>query len=234
VASRSNTSLTSINPTSEAVPYTVEDIGALKDAMGWLLNYTASGLPASSSPLYMLWNRQGLSDSAWSIEAYRTLKNMLAFVLWFFSDNNFGNPALSDANSLTADETWSFLPDMYRTTASLCTPYVRLNVNQGMFALYIALELIPLLFCWAAIYWLWVMRDEFMETTSFPSIDLQIRTQLLGLDRLEGYLLRHGGDSAILSHARDVRIHQKRSIHVASDVILRTLELGRIETHASS
>jgi hypothetical protein len=136
------------------------DIDGLNIALNWLLNYTAAGLPAVSSIVYLFWNAPpGLGVHDWSVDAYQSLKSLLAFPIWEFSANNYGDPFEED------------LPPEFHTSASVCEPYDRIVINSGMFIAYLILQSIVLAFFWGVIIWRWIGHYTVPELSSYPLID---------------------------------------------------------------
>lgn len=129
----------------------------------------------------MFWNKSpGQSEYDWGIDAYQTLKSTLAFVLWEFSANNFGDPQLSAPNSPYPNGEVTFLPAEFHTSASACKPFTHIAVDRRMFGLYIALQSLPIIFCWMVL--LWRIWNGFSkgQISSFPLIDFFFKAQLAG------------------------------------------------------
>ncbi|TKA78168.1 hypothetical protein B0A55_03897 [Friedmanniomyces simplex] len=137
------------------------NITALRLAVGWLLNYTAAGLPAESSLNF------------WFC--------LLAFILWEFCTNNNENPALS------AEQTGGQpnLPAAFQTTASLSEPYTRFVLNRAAFITYLSLEAFALAFCWAMFIWQCVQGKHLPEISSYPQVDFANAVQLHARENME-------------------------------------------------
>jgi hypothetical protein len=136
------------------------DLDGLDIALHWLLNYTAQGLPAVSSISYLFWeapSKLGYHD--WSIVAYQSLKSLVAFPIWEFSRNNFGDPRLEP------------LPDEFKISASLCRPYYKLILNPWLFAAYLVLQSAVIMCCCVVIVWRLVCRIVIAELSSYPLVD---------------------------------------------------------------
>ena len=124
------------------------NLTALHRAVGWLLNYTASGLPAESSINFWFWFDPSRTYSAiWEANAYTTLQSLLAFIFWEFCTNNNGNPAVvAEENGGQPD-----LPAVFQTTASISVPYTRFVLSRGAFITYLILQSSALALCWSVI-----------------------------------------------------------------------------------
>ncbi|KAI3578616.1 hypothetical protein IWW34DRAFT_911570, partial [Fusarium oxysporum f. sp. albedinis] len=153
--------------TKEARPRV--DIQALSLAVGWLLNFTAANLPVQSSVAFGFWIAgSDAYQTFWKADAYRMLKSIVAFILWEFTANNNGNPAVANAepNGHTPD-----LPAEFHVTASICQPYTRFIINRGSFTAYMVLQSVALIFCWMVILWGFKVRKKIPATSSFPLVD---------------------------------------------------------------
>jgi hypothetical protein len=136
------------------------DLNGLDIALHWLLNYTAQGLPAISSISYLFWEAPSeLAYHDWSIVAYQSLKSIIAFPIWEFSRNNFGDPRLEP------------LPDEFKISASLCRPYYKILLDSRLFVAYLVLQSTVIMCCWAVIVWRLVCRIVIAELSSYPLVD---------------------------------------------------------------
>lgn len=144
------------------------NITGLQMAMGWLLNYTASGLPIESSLNFWFWfDPSGTYDSIWQANTYTTLKSTLSFIIWEFCTNNNQNP------NVKPEQTGGqpLLSEAFQTTASLCQPYTRFVLNRAAFISYLVLECLALGFCWSVLVWRFVSGDQDLVVSSYPLID---------------------------------------------------------------
>lgn len=150
------------------------NITALHLAVGWLLNYTASGLPAESSINFWFWFApSGTYNSFWESNAYTTLQSMLAFILWEFSINNNENPALLSEQSGQRPS----LPSVFQTTASICQPYTKFVLNGATFVTYIVLESLALVFCWVVVFWQYFSCHSHPKLSAYPLVDFASKLQ---------------------------------------------------------
>jgi hypothetical protein len=67
---RRNNSIISASDLTEPVPSPLIDMKDFRTALGWLLNYTAAGLPPQPSITFQFWNRNAdLSEHDWHVVA---------------------------------------------------------------------------------------------------------------------------------------------------------------------
>jgi hypothetical protein len=177
--------------------------------MAWLLDYTSAKLPPISSIAFLFWNSQmQLSSNFWSTDIYTALKSLLAFVLWEFNVNNYGNPIMrqSPLQEIT------YLPPEFSTTASICNTYVKVVVDPNMFAAYLILQLVVLLFVWANLIIIWLSRSMLPEISSYRLIDFaskavekNVPDRRTGLDeKLES--MTNSGDDRVRKELKDVKV----------------------------
>lgn len=153
------------------------DVEALSLAVGWLLNYTAAHLPEQSSVVFGFWETGPASYHAiWQASAYNLLKSTLAFLLWEFTPNNNGNPAVANAesNNQTPD-----LPAEFHAKASVCQPFIRFVINEASFIVYSVLHSVALLFCWSVVLMGYWHRARLPVTTSLPLVDFAAKLRCM-------------------------------------------------------
>ncbi len=120
IASRANFSILSLTELGEPSLILDTDIPAYKSALDWLLDFNASGIPATTSIAERFWTAQDqLSNQYWSGVPYQTLQSILALPFWQFNANNYGNPQLVDRTVIDSQP-----PEMY-TTASIVDPHTK-------------------------------------------------------------------------------------------------------------
>ncbi|KAI8710957.1 hypothetical protein NCS52_01524600 [Fusarium sp. LHS14.1] len=149
------------------------DVQALSLAVGWLLNYTAANLPVESSVDFGFWEiGSDAYQTIWKADAYRTLKSIIAFVLWEFTANNNGNPAVANTEpkSQTPD-----LPAEFHVMASICQPFTRFIISRASFIAYVVLQSVALVSCWIVVLWGFVINRQIPATTSFPVVDFGVK-----------------------------------------------------------
>lgn len=117
---RSNFSILSLIDIGPPSQNTAIDLPAFRSALEWLLDYNASGIPAPSSIAETFWDAQEqLTNEHWSGVPYQTMQSILAFPLWQFNENNFGNIELKSQTIVSS------LPPEFYTKASIVAPYTR-------------------------------------------------------------------------------------------------------------
>ncbi|KAK8032113.1 hypothetical protein PG990_001847 [Apiospora arundinis] len=162
------------NYTIEAIPILDLDLPAYRDALRWLLNYTDANLPPPTSIAQSFWSSQGLLEdpSAWGILA-QNFQSILVFPFWLFNANNWGN------TQIQLNATISTMPPEFYTEASLVEPYTKLRVDKGMFALFLTLQIVALLFVAGVVVWAWLGKRPARKASSFPLFDILFRAELL-------------------------------------------------------
>lgn len=176
LASRTNYTIVSVEDTSTPVLYEDVDLIAYRDALRWLLNYTAANIPAPSSIAESFWSstKQLQNPSSYGI-LKQNFQSIVAFPFWFFNSNN-------DANFNLVSNTHEILmPNQFYTTASIVEPYVMIKFNEAMFILFITLQAFAIIFIWALLFWVWLQQTSRLpEITSFPVFDVTYKTTVEG------------------------------------------------------
>ncbi|KAK6839285.1 hypothetical protein PG987_005151 [Apiospora arundinis] len=166
LASQSNHSIMGVEDMTEAVLLPPLDMSAYRISLGWLLNFTAANIPAASSiAASFAFTNDQVPDPAADGVLSRNFQSILAFPLWLFNDNNWGNTALKTKTLNT------MLPPQYYTTASVVAPYAKIGFDRTMFYLFIALQGMALLFIWAVLIWVWALSTPVPYISSFPLFD---------------------------------------------------------------
>ncbi|ORY00364.1 hypothetical protein BCR34DRAFT_494609 [Clohesyomyces aquaticus] len=207
--SKDNKTIISVSGLTTPTSIDFSEVEPLHEAFDWLLNYTAAGLPIGSSPVFLFWNRNGVSEEHdWSVTAYEALQNMLAFILWEFSINSWGNPDMHHS-AHGPDGEVAFLPQEFRTTIASARPLTKFVIDRKMFALYILFQGIPVLFCWVVMAVRVAMRMPRPKTSSFPTMDVVFKSNLAGCPISDGGQLIDGGDATFVKSLQGVRIVAK-------------------------
>jgi hypothetical protein len=185
----------------------ISDVENLKRALGWLYNYPAASLPPASSLAFEFTNTAGAeNEEDWSKAAYQTLQSSLAFVLTFFTENSWGNSQLG-AFSGNRSEGYTFLPKEYHTTASICTPTTRFVVDKRMFAIFVVLQSLPIIFAWMVLVLMLYIKLPCTKISSFHLIDFMYKARLTGSIPDE-QKMRDLDDSMIISLFKDVMVYK--------------------------
>jgi hypothetical protein len=215
---RSNNSIISVSDLLLPSLSPAINISDLQMGLGWLLNYTAAGLPPESSIAFLFWNHNAVqSEHDWAVDAYKTLQSILAFTTWFFTENNFGNPQMANPNaSFNAQEEEYFLPIQFHTTASTAKQSTRFIIEKRMFAVYVVFQALPLLFCWIVLLWRISGCLSKVETFSFPILDFLFKAE--GWERLQ----KKGDEENVASGERKFQKTDGTSLHLekAGDGVL--------------
>ncbi|KAG6354845.1 hypothetical protein INS49_003926 [Diaporthe citri] len=149
------------------------DLAAYRDSLRWLLNYTAADLPPTSSIAQSFWSAQKqLQDPAtWGIQ-FQNFQSILVFPFWLFNVNNWGN------KETHANTTVPNLPPEFSTEASIVEPYSKFRVQPAMFALFLTLQIVSLLFVGGVVVWAWITSRMPLKTSSFPLFDIAFRAEV--------------------------------------------------------
>lgn len=98
---------------------------------------------------------------------------MLAFPLWWFQPNNYGNPDLKMRDMIDT------LPKEFYTTARITRPYVKLTIDRLMFITFVILESSVLLFILAVLLYLWIATPPLPKISSYPLVDFAFKAKEL-------------------------------------------------------
>lgn len=126
------------------------------------------------------------------------------FPFWLFNSNNWGNPE-SHAN-----ETVSTLPPEFYTEASLVEPYAKIKVQPAMFALFLVLQALSLLFVGGVVGWAWLRSTMPLKTSSFPLFDIAFRAEVQS--NIEDSELNDLKDSEIIQLMKDARAVERFAV----------------------
>jgi hypothetical protein len=234
VCAASNNSILSVYGLGDPQLDLAVNMTALHRAVGWLLNYTASGLPAESSINFWFWfDPSGTYSAIWGGNAYTTLQSLLAFIFWEFCTNNNGNPAV--APEQTGGQ--PALPAAFQTTASISVPYTRFVLNRGAFIAYLILQSSALALCWSVIVWQCVSGHHHPKISSYPLIDFASKLQEKRVGEVQrplslGPLVSLESDRAIRHSLTNVEVTM--ACHNSGDIAepeAGSLLLGRIDSN---
>lgn len=190
---------------TEAIVLPPIDLAAYKMSLDWVLNFTAANIPAASSvAANFAVVDENLPDPSTDGVLSRNFQSILAFPLWFFSDNSWGNVALQSDTAATT------LPPQYRTVASIVAPYGKIEFDRTMFYIFIALQGTALLFIWIVLAWVWLCSTPLPYISSFPLFDTNFKLEMLELSQGQG-IVRQADDSHLLELVSQERVHIKRT-----------------------
>lgn len=173
-------------------------MAAYRESLRWLLNYTAADLPPPSSIAQSFWGaKTQLQDPAtWGIQ-FQHFQSILVFPFWLFNANNWGNPQ-THANTTVPN-----LPSEFYTKASIVEPYSKIKFQPAMFALFLVLQILSLLFICGVVLWAWLKSRAPLKTSSFPLFDIAFRVEVPS--STEGKDLEQLGDSEIVHLMKDAK-----------------------------
>ncbi|KAK4445479.1 hypothetical protein QBC34DRAFT_472396 [Podospora aff. communis PSN243] len=166
-----------------------------RTALSWLLDYSAANIPAPSSILEIFWdNQDNLSDPYTEGILLQNFRSILAFPIWLFNANNYGNPELN-GKVLNPG-----LPPEFYTEAAVVSPLVKLHFDGTLLKVFIVLEGIVLLTLWAGILLLFApwSSGAGLVMSSFPAMDFFFKADVVDAGGPEvvdgdGVLERAGG-----------------------------------------
>jgi len=203
ISARSNLTITGISDLTPPIPIpmTVSDVAAYKAALSWLMDYSAANIPAQSSILEIFWDNQGsLSGTYTDGILLQNFRSILAFPIWLFNANNYGNTALNKAELNVG------LPTEFYTGAAVVSPLVKLHFDSTLLKVFIVLEGVVLLTLWVALLWLfppWSSGASFF-ISSFPAFDFLFKTDVLEV--ASDSRLNNAGDAGQLKTAEESKI----------------------------
>lgn len=175
VASRLNYSISAVTDYGPAQQNSAIDIPSFRKGLAWFLDFNASATPPPSSFAEPFWSGQEqLNDPSSSSELMRLLQSMLAFPLWYFQPNNYGNPDLQPKDMIYN------LPKEFYAKAQITRPYMRITIDRGMLIAFIVLDSLVLVFIWGVLVWLWMARPALPNLSSYSLIDFAFKSKELG------------------------------------------------------
>jgi hypothetical protein len=173
VAARLNFSIISVSNLETLSPDPIPNLEGYWQAMDWLLDFDSAGIPAPSTIAAFFWNgKEQLSNGYWAPELANVFRSVLAYPLWMFNANNFGNIDLS------VHDIVSNLPAGFYTTAVIADPLTMIQINRAVFAAFICCDGLVLVFVWSIVIWLCVTRPSLPCISSFPLMDIALKTSM--------------------------------------------------------
>ncbi|KAK1757960.1 hypothetical protein QBC47DRAFT_295213 [Echria macrotheca] len=208
LAARSNLTIMGVsNITSpDPIAITTADVAAYMSALSWLLDYPAANIPAASSIIEIFWsNKQDLNNSFADGILLQSFRSLLAFPVWLFNSNNYGNTNLS-----TKVLNPGLPPDFY-TTAAVVAPVVKLQFDTTLLVIFICLQGIVLIALWISLMWLfWPWQTSTTvppAISAFPVADFLFKASTLQVSDEHRDSLRRAETSKILQKASVARIY---------------------------
>jgi hypothetical protein len=175
VASRSNSSIIVVSDLTEPqkIPFTSsDDLPQYREALRWLLDYSAANIPAPSSIVESFWTGQKQLEDEHVSYGYlaQHFHSILAFPLWFFNANNFGNKELQN------DEIISTLPPEFYTKAYVVAPHAMFRLSLSMVILFAVTQGLVVAFAWGMLLWATVVSASLPRISSYPLFDVTFKT----------------------------------------------------------
>lgn len=210
VASRMNYSILAVTEYGKADQISSTDVTSFRAGLAWFLDFNASATPPPSSFAEPFWSGQDLlQDAAASSELKKLLQSMLAFPLWYFQPNNYGNP------DLQVKEMINSLPREFYTKAQITRPYTRITINDEMFITFVVLHSLVLAFIWGVLLWLWIWKPSLPKLSSYPLIDFAFKSKELATSGDDsspsGQYLIEADDMKIRHRFRETRIALRKA-----------------------
>jgi hypothetical protein len=203
IASQSNHTIMGMEGLSEPQLIPPIDTAAYVLALNWLLNFTAANIPAASSIAENFAVADDhVSDPFSDGVLSRNFQSILAFPLWFFNDNNWGNTALM------ANATTTTLPSDYYCVAAIVAPYNKIIFDHTMFYIFIILQGISLLFIWVVLIWVWVWAAPIPYISSFPLFDANYKLETFDLAQDQSVISK-AEDSHVLEYVGQERVYAR-------------------------
>ncbi|KAK4443151.1 hypothetical protein QBC34DRAFT_311616 [Podospora aff. communis PSN243] len=172
LTSRSNLTILSLSNLSPPtlLPFNTSSLNAYRSALAWLLDYPQSGIPAPSSILEIFWSQQhNLHDPHADGVVLQNFRSLLAFPVWLFNANNYGNTEVKRDSVLNEN-----LPEEFYATAAVVKPLVKLKFDPALLFTFVVLQAVVLVLLYGAVIWLflpWGGRGERFVVTAFPVVD---------------------------------------------------------------
>ena len=206
LASKSNLTILSIPRLTDPIPVQGLDAEQYRAVLAWLLDYEAAGIPAPSSLVENFWSAKDQLQNEFSDAILlQNFRSILAFPLWLFNANNYGNTGLEER--VVQDD----LPPEFYTKASIVAPITKIKFNPVMIFLFVAFQGIILLLVWVVFVWSLLYWKTLPAISSFPAFDVSVKAQsgingaVDGIETDYWYV----GDAELLRIADGVRLHRK-------------------------
>lgn len=162
----------------------------------------------------------GVDYHDWSVDAYQSLKSLIAFPIWEFGRNNYGDPRLEP------------LPDEFVISASVCRPYYKIILDYRLFIAYLFLQSTVLTFCWAVIIWRQVSKFQAAELSLYPVVDCgtklvekNIRGEQTSIWDHRTQDLYNAESGKVLKTLKDVQVVRRR---MSKEKALRDMDRAQI------
>ena len=206
LAAKSNLTITEASNLTSPLPISLSasEVVAYRSILAWLLDFSASNIPAPSSIIESFWSsHEQLKHSFSQGVILREFRSVLVFPLWIFNANNYGNPGLSDRVLSTS------LPKEFYTTASVVRSYTKIKFEPTLVQVFAVFQGVAILFVWAVLVWAVSVRRSLPEISSFPIFDAEFKAEARGhqVPDAKGVWAYRDGD--ILDSMRHVKVERR-------------------------
>lgn len=103
-----------------------------------------------------------------------------------------------------ANQTIPSIPEEFSTEATLVEPYAKIKVQPAMFALFLVLQVLSLVFVVVMVGWAWTKSIVPLKTSSFPLFDIAFRAEVQ-IDIEGNNRLSDMDDAEIMQLMRDAK-----------------------------
>ncbi|KAF3021005.1 hypothetical protein E8E14_010619 [Neopestalotiopsis sp. 37M] len=203
----------SLSPPTELVDL---DLASYRTALTWLLNYTASDVPAPSAIIEGFWiSAQQLASPSTQGLLKQNFQSILAFPYWMFNVNSYGNLELQPQVMIDT------LPSEFYTEAHEVAPYNKLIFSWTMFVLFIVFQGMALVFVSVSFVWVWIFvrrvsKSKLPIITPFPSFNTVFKSTVDGSRVTDAALIGADAQEA-LSLMRDVKVRMSQESVMSTD-----------------
>ncbi|KAH8887977.1 hypothetical protein GQ53DRAFT_826549 [Thozetella sp. PMI_491] len=202
VAATSNMSIIGVSDLTTPASYGSIDLVAYRKTLEWLLDFTATNIPAPSSIANHFWNGGDklVSSPLDATDLWLNFQGLLAFPFWLFNANGHGNVELSTQLSNGT------LPPQFHTSATLVGAFEQIYFDEDMATLFGVTQGFVLLFVWAVLLWAWLSGAQRLIPTisSFAAFDLAVKAYTnMRFSKKEAFCAK---DQDIIDAAKSARI----------------------------
>jgi hypothetical protein len=212
LVSKDNYTITSAADFSPAIPAPIaDDVEAYRDVLHWLLDYSAANIPPPSSILENFWTaREQLQNPTTDVFFLQAFQGILAFPVWLFNANNYGNDALAEKTMV--DPASGLLAPEFYTRASLVRPYLKLKFDPTVLVVFGACQLVVLMFSAVVLAWAAHRAAALPSVSSFPVFDCYFKPEVVrGKEFVDPHRVDvwRAGDSEILELMKNTTVRRK-------------------------
>lgn len=176
LVSRMNSSILLVSDlsTPSLVPVREADLYKYRRALKWLLDYSQATIPAPSSIVESFYTGRDLLATQHMSYGYlaQQFHSILAFPVWFFNVNNYGNIDLPSGNTSTA----TYLPPKFHIEAHVVAPFHMIKLSLPMIILFASTQGLVLVFAWVMLIWAAAVSPSLPCVSSFPLFDFAFKT----------------------------------------------------------